>query len=347
MPLHLEIDNAVQRRAVRARSGPLEFGRGPHASRSAARSCGDPTVSRDQLRIEERPGGRLRVENLSRRTPVVVPGRGQIAELQSQELDLPLLLTMGQTKLSIELRPPPATRASRQPAAGNDDRRPAAPGAVVDPGALPGSASQHALLGLASPSAAGSAAEQIGLWLQRVIELQQTGAGSPEFYGKTAQALVDLVGMDLGLVLLRARRLLVHRGQRGGLGHDQRALQQDALESRGRPAEDLLRGPQPVGRVDVEPGGPRVRRGRADLRPPGRRGGRALRRACPARAGQSRVDRAAWRPNWCNSWRRPWGPTWRGRRPSGRGCSSSSSSRRTWSASSSAIENCWKAGPTR
>ena len=53
-----------------------------------------------------------------------------------------------------------------------------------------------------APSTTGSTAEQIGRWLERIIELQQTGAGSPEFFGKTAQALVDLVDMDLALVLL-------------------------------------------------------------------------------------------------------------------------------------------------
>src|SRR5208283_1680812 len=105
MPLRLELANAVQRLQFDHEAGPLEFGRGPQREMKRCLIDGDPTVSRDQLRIEERPGGRVRVENLSQRNPVVVSGRGRIAELQSQELDLPLVLTMGQTRLSIELAP--------------------------------------------------------------------------------------------------------------------------------------------------------------------------------------------------------------------------------------------------
>ena len=80
MPLHLKVENSTQREQFDHESGPLEFGRGPQRESKRCQILDDLTVSRDQLRIEERPGGRLRVENLSRRTPVVVPGRCQIGE---------------------------------------------------------------------------------------------------------------------------------------------------------------------------------------------------------------------------------------------------------------------------
>ena len=64
-------------------------------------------------------------------------------------------------------------------------------------------AGESAFLGPRDPSSAGNAAEHDRPLAGRIIELQQTGAESPEFYGKTARALVDLVDMDLGLVLLR------------------------------------------------------------------------------------------------------------------------------------------------
>jgi adenylate cyclase len=200
MPLRLDIANAVQRQQFEHDCGPLEFGRGPQRELKRCLIDGDPSVSRDQLRIEERPGGRVRVENLSQRIAVIISGRGRIPELQSQELDLPLLLTMGQTRLSIELAPtceagpPPETMIGVPPP----------PGLVSIPAPLQGPKGNYLQTivrdGGATPP--GGVAEQISLWLQRVIELQQTGAGSPEFYGKTARALVDLVNMDLGLVLL-------------------------------------------------------------------------------------------------------------------------------------------------
>ncbi len=198
MPLRLELANSIQRQQFDHDTGPLEFGRGPQREMKRCLIDGDPTVSRDQLRIEERPGGRVCVENLSQRIGVVVSGRGRISELQSQELDLPLLLTMGQTRLSIELaRPcevvaPPETMIAV----------PTPPGLVSIPAPGP-SRPPQALSRDRGTSSASSGAEQVSLWLQRVIDLQQTGAGSPEFYGKTARALVDLVDMDLGLVLLQ------------------------------------------------------------------------------------------------------------------------------------------------
>src|SRR5207247_9892229 len=40
-------------------------------------------------------------------------------------------------------------------------------------------------------------------WVETVIAVQRAAAGSREFYEQTAQALIDLVGLDRGLVLLR------------------------------------------------------------------------------------------------------------------------------------------------
>ena len=177
--------------------------------------------------------------------------------------------------------------------------------------------------------------------------MQQTGAGSPEFYGKTAQALVDLVDMDLGLVLLQRDGSWSIAGSAVVSDtisvHYSKTLLNHVVAQRKTFYEDLNQlGGAASSLADLESGvaspifglqedvvgvlyGVRAQQGLAE----------------------PRRHRAAWKPNWCNSSRRPSGPTWRGRWPSGRGCSSSSSSRRTWSASSSAMPNCWKAGPTR
>jgi adenylate cyclase len=202
MPLHVSVENSVQREQFDHDAGPLEFGRGPQRESKRCQILDDLTVSRDQLRIEERPGGRLRVENLSQRTAVVVPGRGQIGELQSQELDLPLLLTMGQTRLAIDLVPRGESDARGTSPLETVVSLPQPPGLLSIPAADYG-ARARTWSWDRGPLSAGDAAEQIGRWLERIIELQQTGAESPEFYGKTAQALVELVDMDLGLVLLR------------------------------------------------------------------------------------------------------------------------------------------------
>ncbi len=46
------------------------------------------------------------------------------------------------------------------------------------------------------------ASDRLAEWMHTVIELDRMPAGSSEFYTRVARALVDLIGMDLGLVLL-------------------------------------------------------------------------------------------------------------------------------------------------
>ncbi len=46
-------------------------------------------------------------------------------------------------------------------------------------------------------------AQTLAHWFETVISVQQAAAGSEEFYHETARAVVDLVGLDRGLVLLR------------------------------------------------------------------------------------------------------------------------------------------------
>ncbi|HEX5270109.1 MAG TPA: response regulator, partial [Gemmataceae bacterium] len=45
--------------------------------------------------------------------------------------------------------------------------------------------------------------EVLAHWFETVIAVQRAAADSPAFYGRTARALIDLVGLDRGLVLLR------------------------------------------------------------------------------------------------------------------------------------------------
>jgi adenylate cyclase len=45
--------------------------------------------------------------------------------------------------------------------------------------------------------------ETLAYWFEQIIAVQRAAAGSPEFYHQTARALVDVVGLDRGLVMLR------------------------------------------------------------------------------------------------------------------------------------------------
>jgi adenylate cyclase len=192
MPLHIEIANAVRQQQLEHEAGPLEFGRGPQRETKRCLIDGDPTVSRDQLRIEQFANGRIRLENLSQRNPVVLPGRCRIAEMQSQVVDLPVVMVIGQTTISIQ------AEAIADPAAAAPDNLKTIDSLELQATVTSRDSQRNRLADKFSEATAA----QLGQWLHRIIELQQAGAGSAEFYGKTAQALIELLGMDLGLVLL-------------------------------------------------------------------------------------------------------------------------------------------------
>ena len=104
MALHIEVSNPAQRTAFEHPSGPLEFGRGPQHELPRCVIAGDQSVSRDQLRVEPLADGRIRLENLSANTPVVVEGQSDpIIHLQARDLSVPVAVTAGRTR--IEFRP--------------------------------------------------------------------------------------------------------------------------------------------------------------------------------------------------------------------------------------------------
>src|ERR1700677_1626890 len=173
------IAGASSRQQFEHTGGPLEFGSGVQRE---ARRCrvDDATVSPDHLKIEELGDGRLRAENLSRQLPVRLSGGAVIEPGRSLELTLPVQLKIGQTSVLIE----PADSASFS-----------APSA--------GEALETKAFVAVAPADRAPSPDRLADWLHTIIELEHMPAGSPEFYAHVARILVDLIGMDLGLVLLR------------------------------------------------------------------------------------------------------------------------------------------------
>jgi adenylate cyclase len=167
-------------------SGPIEFGRG--AERNGVRRCviQDLYVSKDHIRAQELDGGRVRVENLSTRNSIRLADGSAIATGAGRDLSAPVLLTVGETTVEID-RPPDesgerllATIASPLMRPGGRD----VPQSLLELGSAP-------------------APETLTHWFETVIAVQRAAAGSPEFYQQTARAVVNLVGLDRGLVILR------------------------------------------------------------------------------------------------------------------------------------------------
>jgi len=192
-------------------AGPLEFGRGP--ARDAPRCVlTDPFASRDHLRVELQEDGRLRIENLSHTTTVRVGSALEVPIGGTIAVDLPVKLLLGASPVEITAvaaesphPPPPSSEEPPHLDGGKtlsvppDTSVPLAPGieTVVQPAAMSNRPIVLHDLGDA-PNA-----ETLAHWFETLVLVQQAAATSEAFLDATARAVVELVGLDSGLVLLR------------------------------------------------------------------------------------------------------------------------------------------------
>jgi adenylate cyclase len=184
--LSLYVSNRASRERVVHPSGPIEIGRAPRRELPRVQ-VNDPKVSGDQLRLEEAPDHQLLVENLSQKVAVTLADGTRIEPGGTRLLDLPARLSVGDTLIEVEHTP-------ERPAA-------AASGALhtIDPplsGGLDRTLSPHPLGD--DPTTA-----ELARWFESLIAVQRSAASSFDFLAEAARALVDLIGLDVGLVLLR------------------------------------------------------------------------------------------------------------------------------------------------
>jgi adenylate cyclase len=185
--ISIQVTNKRQNQRFEHTGGPIEFGRGP--KRKAERFIvNDLFASRDQLRLEEITGGKVRAENLSSKQEVGVSDGTSITVGTQREFDLPVRLVVGQTYVDIE--------------AVTDDQFDQRSLATVE-GPVSESTDTTRILRPLDDLGESPAPESLAHWLETVIQLQRSVAGTPDYYDQTARALVQLVGLDQGLLLLR------------------------------------------------------------------------------------------------------------------------------------------------
>jgi adenylate cyclase len=185
--LRFHVSDKRERQQFEHASGPIEFGRGPKRNNVARCVIEDLRVSRDHVRVEELENGRVRVENLSTRNPIRLADNSIISPGDRRELELPLRLAVIDTLIEIE-------------PAGADPIR----GELLETIAQPFRSRSVPDVNQSLPRLGGSPTpETLAHWFETVIAVQRAAAGSPEFYDQTARAVVDLVGLDRGMVLLR------------------------------------------------------------------------------------------------------------------------------------------------
>src|SRR4051794_19230289 len=101
--LSISVINERQNENFDHASGPIEFGRGAPGSLPRL-IVNDGFVSRDHLQVEEVPGGRARLKNISTRNQVTLAD-GRVLQAGDQcDLDLPLRVTVGETWIDIRAK---------------------------------------------------------------------------------------------------------------------------------------------------------------------------------------------------------------------------------------------------
>ena len=188
--LHLTLSNERQRREIDHQAGPLEFGRLPKPGCEQI-VVDDPYTSREQLRLEELPTGDVRLANMG--GPILLPDGSKLPTGQEMKLIVPAVIGFGTTTLEIGVIP-------REDSFANSLHTIARPmrSAAEGPVAELRSSRAQSVSAENAPSV-----ETLTQWFETLLGVQRAAAGSEEFYADTARAVVQLVGLDRGLVLLK------------------------------------------------------------------------------------------------------------------------------------------------
>ena len=203
--------NERQRRQIHHQEGPIEFGRlqQGHCARVVV---DDPYTSRDQLRVEEIAGGEVRLQNLG--ATVTLPDGSQLNGSEARPFQPPIRVVFGRSTLDISAIP---------------DEEGDAPASSMQTIARPVAA--DAATKKPSPAKTGRvpSADTLAQWFEALLNVQRGAAGSNEYYADTARAVVELIGLDRGLVILRRHQVWEVIASHTATGSDNRSFSQRVL----------------------------------------------------------------------------------------------------------------------
>ncbi len=192
--LLITIESAGQQRQYLHESGPLVLGRQPRGSERHL-VIDEDYISRRHLVLEEVSTQRMRFENVGR-NDLELPDGTKLGRGACGEITLPSRLRIGRTIIHAAWQEPePLLDLDQLPGSEDADFQTLCLPATRQ---LP-TVKQDPLASLGGvPSG-----EKLTVWFETLLSVQRSAVGSTEFYRETARAIVELVGLDRGLVLLR------------------------------------------------------------------------------------------------------------------------------------------------
>ncbi len=148
----------------------------------------EDSVSRRHAVLEPLPDGRLRVKNVSAKLPIGLPDGSRLKVRESCDVSLPALLTFGSKSVRIQ-----SGEAETEALQGLAE-------ATQAPGQT--SVASFKLASFTSATAPGLDVEALVRWLQNAMAVVHSATAASDFFARTADAVVNMVGMDSGRVLL-------------------------------------------------------------------------------------------------------------------------------------------------
>ncbi len=174
----------------------------PRAAGSALVDCrlaiarlDETGVSRRHISLEELPDRRVRVTNISENNVIVLADQSTLLARESIELPVPVILLLKDKQIQVDLSEPEGFQELRRL-----NTQTMVPGelSIFNTRPLAATAQAKSLLEMMPEHGVNSLVD----WLQSVTAVLQAATGSHDFFDRAAAAIVQLVGLETGVVVL-------------------------------------------------------------------------------------------------------------------------------------------------
>jgi adenylate cyclase len=215
-------------------SGPIELGR--ENPRTLPRVVvNDRFTSRHQVLIDDAADGQLRIENITDNAgrPVRISNGVTLSNGEKAFVTPPVRLFFGKTTVDVRV----VDEAAEGDAAFQTIQR------SVLVKSVPAEVVQNTLIGSVRPP---SPAE-LTQWFESLLTVQKAAAGSDEFYQEAAKAVVEMIGLDRGMVILKDNGQWKAQAAHSRAADDHRAFSRTVLDKAARSKSTLFQSGGTIG----------------------------------------------------------------------------------------------------